>query len=50
MARKKAKARSRKVSRAKRFFIDYNSLTFILFLVFVLFVSVLLVARMLATN
>lgn len=50
MAKKKTKAKSRKVVRAKKSFIEYNSLTFILFLVFVLLISVLLVARMVAAN
>ncbi len=50
MAKRKAKSRSRKVSRAKKSFIEYNSLTFILFLTFVLLVSVLLVAKMVAAN
>ncbi|MBI3984520.1 MAG: hypothetical protein HY344_01065 [Candidatus Levybacteria bacterium] len=47
MAKKKAK---RSVSRKSRSFVEYNSLTFILFLVFVLLVSVLLVAKMVAAN
>jgi len=50
MAKKKVKASKRKVVRAKKSFIEYNSLTFVLFLVFVLFVSVLLVAKMIAAN
>lgn len=50
MAKKKTKKRSGKVVRAKKSFIEYNSLTFILFLVFVLLISVLLVARMVAAN
>ncbi|MBI2026007.1 MAG: hypothetical protein HYT06_01350 [Candidatus Levybacteria bacterium] len=47
-----AKKRARKAARRtkSRAFVEYNSLTFILFLVFVLLVSVLLVAKMVAAN
>ncbi|MEK7551248.1 MAG: hypothetical protein AAB532_01475 [Patescibacteria group bacterium] len=47
MAKKQVKkVTKRKVVKAKKTFIEYNSLTFVLFLVFVLIVSVLLVAKM----
>lgn len=48
-AKKSARSTKRKVAKRKSF-IEYNSFTFLLFLVFVLLVSLLLVAKMLATN